>query len=444
METPICDFVRDYNRREALRLHMPGHKGVPGLGMEPLDITEIDGADSLYEAEGIIRRSEENAGRLFGCDTFYSTEGSSQCIRAMLYLAMLYGKSRGKRPLIAAARNVHKTFLSAAALLDLDVLWLMPEKGESYLSWNMTPTELERVLRTAPERPIAVYLTSPDYLGGMADIAGIARVCHDLGCLLIVDCAHGAYLRFLPQSAHPMDLGADLCCASAHKTLPVLTGGAYLHIGASVSEELSGSAKAALALFGSTSPSYLILQSLDRANRCLEGFPEALAGFLPRVEGLREKLKRKGYRLYGAEPMKITIHAKPAGFTGRELARELEKRNIVPEFSDPDYLVLMLTPQIGAEGLTRLEQALMEISFRAPLDTRPPRPGRGKRLLSIRQAMLSPTRRLPVERCGGRILGEASVGCPPAVPIVVCGEEIDADALACFRYYGVETCAVVR
>ena len=444
METPICDFVRDYNRREALRLHMPGHKGVPGLGMEPLDITEIDGADSLYEAEGIIRRSEENAGRLFGCDTFYSTEGSSQCIRAMLYLAMLYGKSRGKRPLIAAARNVHKTFLSAAALLDLDVLWLMPEKGESYLSWDMTPGEVERVLRAASERPAAVYLTSPDYLGGMADIAGIARVCHDLGCLLIVDCAHGAYLRFLPQSLHPMDLGADLCCASAHKTMPVLTGGAYLHIGASVSEELSGVAKTALALFGSTSPSYLILQSLDRANRCLEGFPEVLAGFLPRVEGLREKLKRKGYRLYGAEPMKITIHAKPAGFTGRELARELEKRNIVPEFSDPDYLVLMLTPEIGAEGLTRLEQALMEISFRAPLDTRPPRPGRGKRLLSIRQAMLSLTQRLPVEQCRGRILGEASVGCPPAVPIVVCGERIDENALACFRYYGVESCAVVR
>lgn len=444
METPICDFVREYHRRGALRLHMPGHKGVPGLGMEPLDITEIDGADSLYEAEGIIRSSEENAGRLFGCDTFYSTEGSSQCIRAMLYLAMLYGKNRGKRPLIAAARNVHKTFLSAAALLDLDVLWLMPEKGESYLSWSMTPGEVERVLRAAPERPAAVYLTSPDYLGGVADIAGIARVCHDLGCLLLVDCAHGAYLRFLPQSRHPMDLGADLCCASAHKTLPVLTGGAYLHISASCAEELSGTAKAALALFGSTSPSYLILQSLDRANRYLEGFPEALAGFLPCVEELREKLEGRGFRLYGGEPMKLTIHAKPMGYTGRELARELEKRNMVPEFADPDYLVLMLTPQTGEEGLTRLEQALSELPFRKPITAPPPRPGRGARRLSIRQAMLSPTQRLPAEQCVGQVLGEASVGCPPAVPIVVCGEEIDEGALACFRYYGVETCAVVR
>ena len=129
METPICDFVRKYAESEEIRLHMPGHKGKNLLGLEALDITEIDGADSLYEADGIIRQSEENASELFDCPTFYSTEGSSQCIRAMLYLAMLYGKSRGKRPLIAAARNVHKTFLSAAALLDLDVLWLMPEKG---------------------------------------------------------------------------------------------------------------------------------------------------------------------------------------------------------------------------------------------------------------------------------------------------------------------------
>ena len=443
METPICDFVRDYNRREALRLHMPGHKGVPGLGMEPLDITEIDGADSLYEADGIIRRSEENAGRLFGCDTFYSTEGSSQCIRAMLYLTMLHGKNKGKKPLIAAARNVHKTFLSAAALLDLDVLWLMPEKGESYLSWNMTPTELERVLRAAPERPTAVYLTSPDYLGGMADIAGIARVCHDLGCLLIVDCAHGAYLRFLPQSAHPMDLGADLCCASAHKTLPVLTGGAYLHIGASVSEELSGAAKTALALFGSTSPSYLILQSLDRANRYLETIPGTLREFLSGVDALRRRLTERGYCLYGTEPLKLTISAKPLGYTGRELAGELEKRNIIPEFADPDYLVLMLTPEIGAAGLKRLGEALLEIPFRMPIPMLPPRPGRGERVLSIREAMFSPARMVSVSDALGGVLAEASVGCPPAVPIVVCGERIDADAVNCFRYYGVERFRVV-
>ena len=123
MRTPILDFVQRYADAKALRLHMPGHKGMPLLGMEALDITEIEGADSLYEASGIIRESEENASTLFGCETFYSTEGSSHCIRAMLYLVRLHAKENGKKPLILAGRGAHKTFLSAAALLDLDVYW---------------------------------------------------------------------------------------------------------------------------------------------------------------------------------------------------------------------------------------------------------------------------------------------------------------------------------
>ena len=102
METPICDFVRRYAQSSALRLHMPGHKGVSLLGMEQMDITEICGADSLYEADGIIRQSEANASAIFGAKTFYSTEGSSQCIRAMLCLAVRYAGRMGRKPLIAA------------------------------------------------------------------------------------------------------------------------------------------------------------------------------------------------------------------------------------------------------------------------------------------------------------------------------------------------------
>ena len=146
MNTPICDFVRQYAETETLRLHMPGHKGNALLGMERLDITEIDGADSLYEATGIIRQSEANASALFGAETFYSTEGCSQCIRAMLYLAALHAKQQGRRPLIAAARNVHKSFISAAALLDLDVLWLYPDGQDSYLSCRLDAQTLDAQL----------------------------------------------------------------------------------------------------------------------------------------------------------------------------------------------------------------------------------------------------------------------------------------------------------
>ena len=444
MDTPVCDFVRSYAERNAVRLHMPGHKGNGNLGVEHLDITEINGADSLYEASGIIYRSEENASRLFGCKTFFSTEGSSQCIRAMLYLAMLYAKEQGRQPLIAAARNVHKTFLSAAALLDLDVMWLYPTRTESYLACHISPEELETALCCAVQKPAALYLTSPDYLGNLADIAGISEVCHRYGVLLLVDNAHGAYLRFLNPSLHPIDLGADLCCDSAHKTLPVLTGGAYLHLSASVENRLAEQGKHALALFGSTSPSYLILQSLDSANVYLDGYSEKLCDFLVLVNGLKRDLEAQGYCLTGQEPLKITISVKSYGYTGTELSDILLDQNIVCEFADPDFLVLMLTPEIGAAGIRRLRDALLGIPEKNPLSLAQPPFQKGEKALSIRDAMFSSSEVIPILDSQGRILAAPSVGCPPAVPILVCGEKIDLCAVELFRYYGIQTISVVR
>ena len=440
MTTPICDFARRYAERDALRLHMPGHKGAGFLGVEQWDITEIDGADSLYEAAGIIRESEDNASTLFGAPTFYSTEGSSQCIRAMVYLVALHAKKQGKRPLIMAGRNAHKTFLSAVALLDVEVKWLLPKEGESYLSCKVSAEDVAAQLSAMEEKPTAVYLTSPDYLGNVADVAAIAAVCHRYGVLLVVDNAHGAYLKFLQPSRHPMDLGADMCCDSAHKTFPVLTGGAYLH----VSEEFAPQCKNALQLFGSTSPSYLIMESLDAANQYLaDGYSEKLAAFAEKVQGLKARLAALGYTLQGDEPMKVTIAAKGYGYTGEELAAVLEKENIVCEFADRDFMVLMLTPELGEDGLQRLEEVLCAVEKKATIEEVPPAFHACTPVMSVREAMLSPSETVTVEESVGRVLAAASVGCPPAVPIVVCGERIDSEAAACFDYYGIKTCAVV-
>ena len=445
MNTPICDFARRYADSGALRLHMPGHKGAPLLGPEPYDLTEIDGADSLYEASGIIRESEENASSLFGCTTLYSTEGSSLCIRAMLYLTVIYARQKGQRPLIAAGRNAHKAFVSAAALLDLDVAWLYPEENASYLTCRPDPEKLDAFLARAPEKPAAVYITSPDYLGNTADIEGLARVCHRHGVLLLVDNAHGAYLKFLPRSQHPMDLGADLCCDSAHKTLPVLTGGAYLHLASGLPELFFRQAKNALCLFGSTSPSYLILQSLDRANPYLaEGYRERLAAFTEEMGALKDRLIGHGYTLRGVEPLKLTLAAKDFGYPGTALAALLREGGIVCEFADPDFLVLMLTPETGSAGLAMLEKALLSLPRRPALSEKAPDFCRPEKVMSIREASLSPSEIVPVSACAGRVLAAANVGCPPAVPIVVCGERIDEAALRCFAYYGIKDCAVVK
>ena len=435
MDTPICDFVSCYAKSGTLRMHMPGHKGSARLGMEHLDITEIDGADSLYEAEGIIRRSEENAGSLFGARTFYSTEGSSQCIRAMLYLAQLHARESGRKPLIAAGRNAHKTFMSAAALLDLQVEWLYPKEGQTYLTCALPADQLETQIRQCSELPAAVYITSPDYLGNRADIAAIAEVCRRYGMLLLVDNAHGAYLKFLEKSIHPMDLWADMCCDSAHKTLPVLTGGAYLHISRRLPKAYAEKAKAAMALFGSTSPSYLTLASLDACNQYLtENYSEKLRAYIACVEAAKAELSARGWQVEKSDPLRITLRAFP-GMSGQALAEHLRKHGAECEYADRDHLVLMVTPENRAEDLGRLLAALSSLSPAPAQEIHLPMPV-SRQVVSIREAVMGASETIPACESVGRICASPLVACPPAIPIVVSGEVITQDAVALLDYYG--------
>lgn len=438
MNTPVADFVQRYAKAGTARLHMPGHKGRCFLGCEPWDITEIHGADALYEAEGILAESEQNAAALFGSQrTCYSTEGSSQCIRAMLYLAVAASDSHT----VVAARNVHRAFVSAAALLDLEIRWLWPEESRSLCGCPISPAQLEETLHSLPEPPAAVYLTSPDYLGGMAQIPALAQVCHQHGTLLLVDNAHGAYLRFLQPSLHPLDLGADLCCDSAHKTLPVLTGGAYLHLSPTAPAQLAPLAKSALGLFGSTSPSYLTLASLDLCNRYLaEGYPQRLAEAVERLAELRERLTAAGWRVEPSDPLRVTVAA-PRGVTGQELAGQLRRQGVECEYADRDFLVLMATPENTPEELAQAAAALGQ----CPGEANPPQLplARGERACSIRQAAFAPRETVDAAHSLGRVCGLPTVGCPPAIPIAVSGERITPEALALFAYYGIEQVEVL-
>ena len=443
MDMPIYDFLRRYNDADMARFHMPGHKGKPFLGCEPLDITEVHGADALYEADGIIAQSEANATALFGSRrTLYSTEGSSQCIRAMLYLALTCRSNRAA-PVIVAARNVHKAFVYAAALLDFEVAWLWPEESRSLCGCPVSPETLEKTLAALPAPPAAVYLTSPDYLGGMADIAALAEVAHRHGTILAVDNAHGAYLRFLSPSRHPLDLGADLCCDSAHKTLPVLTGGAYLHIGKCAPAAMAERAKSALALFGSTSPSYLTLASLDLCNRYLaEDHPARLEATARRLSALRETLTVRGWRVEDSDPLRLTVAA-PAGLPGTALAERLRQGGVECEYADRDFLVLMATPENDTADFDRLLAALGE--NHAPYAPPAPLPlAKGERACSVREALFATQETVPAEASLGRVCGAPTVACPPAIPIAVSGEVIGPEALALFRHYGMETVDVLQ
>ena len=450
MNTPICDFVRTYSGRNPIRFHMPGHKGRsadPDRDRMPLyaaDITEVEGADVLYAARGCIRESEENAGSLFGsARTLYSTEGSSLCIRAMLYLAVMHAKLQGRKPKIAAGRNAHRVFLDTAALLDLDVEWL--GGGGDLLRAEISVEELKRLFADPLTAPAAVYITRPDYLGNCTDLEALSELCHRHNALLLVDNAHGAYLKFLESAEHPLDCGADLCCDSAHKTLPVLTGGAYLHASWNCPEELLGMLERAMALFASTSPSWLILQSLDACNARLDAdYPARIRERAGELERVKRNLRQQGWEQSGDEPLKLTLCPKSKGYTGTELAGILQERGIVCEFSDPDYLVLMITPENTGEELKQLLSVLRDLPESVPIMTRAPATGRPVPVLRPHEVLFRPFEHIPAEDSVGRILASPGVSCPPAVPIVTCGERIDDKALELFRYYGIEFCDVVK
>lgn len=468
MTTPIVDFVRRYAQSGTSRLHMPGHKGQSLLGFEPWDITEIKGADELYGADGIIAQSEANATRLFGTvHTYYSTEGSSQCIRAMLCLALQAAPAAGQRPVLLAARNAHKALLYAAALLDFDIQWLWPapQDAGALCSCPVSAAKLTGALQGLVQqgkRPFGVYITSPDYLGGVQDIAALAEVCRDFDVPLLVDNAHGAYLRFLPQGGqHPIALGAAMCCDSGHKTLPVVTGGAYLHLGKNAPVQDEAAVRNALALFGSTSPSYLILQSLDKCNQILsEGYPLRLLQCCGHLARLRRELNEAaaakhcpGPLALESEPLKVTLDAAVLGLSGTELAEKLRAAKIECEYADPRYLVLMFTPDNPPQDFERLSAAVLRIAEELAGPVTLPEETAGEfaelerglhRRCTIRQAVFAPQEQLPAEQAVGRICAMPTVSCPPAIPIVVSGEQITPAAAAWMKRYHVEEVSVIR
>lgn len=441
MKTPIVSFLKSYQEKSPVRMHMPGHKGCGILGFEGMDLTEIYGADELFAAEGIIKESEQNASSLFGCPTYYSTQGSTLCIQTMCTILCQDAKSKGKKPKILAGRNAHRSFIHAAALLDFEIAWLYG--NSDYLSCTISTETLEKEI--VENNPTAVYLTNPDYLGNLLDIKSLASICKKHDVLLAIDNAHGAYLRFLEPSLHPIDLGADLCCDSAHKTLPVLTGGAYLHLSDSLNQVWANDVKHFMEYFSSTSPSYLIMASLDAANEVLETtFKKSLSECIQRVDVLKNALIQHGYTILSGEPMKITISTKEFGYTGNEIANLLMECDIYPEFYDSDYIVLMPSPYNTKDDLKRLETCLCKIERKSVVFNSFPKLERARKVMNVRQALFAQSTMLEVSKSLGQVCSSVSVSCPPAILPVIPGEVISESSVEVMKYYGIETVRVVK
>lgn len=436
MNAPICEFVEKYIGKSPARLHMPGHKGIASrLGAEPFDITEVKGADYLYEASGIIGESEKNCSQLFGSGaTFYSCEGSSLSVKTMVTLAALARKDKSRRGEIIAARNCHVSFISGCILADVVPVWVYG--GDSLCSCDIDVSQVEAAVEASPS-PCGVYVTSPDYLGNAAPVGELSEICKKHGIPLLVDNAHGAYLKFMERDTHPLTLGADICCDSAHKTLPVLTGGGYLHISKNADGSFRQNAKKIMSLYGSTSPSFLILQSLDRCNLTLsEGYGKKLEETARKVSRLGDIINRKGFEAHTFEPLKLTVFPKGGGLTGEQAAELLRKKGAEPEYADSDSLVMMFSPMNPDEDYRRVEAAFSGAGKLPPIPASRRVMPKLEMAMTPREAAFSRTELIPVELSAGRICAASAASCQPSVPLAVCGERLTSPAAEILKLSG--------
>lgn len=443
MKTPVYDFLKQYAESGMVRLHMPGHKGKLPYEMlreiSQYDITEIAGADSLFEADGILAQSEENAAMLYQTGTTcFLAGGSTLGIQTMLVCTCSPGDT------VIAARNAHKAFINTCALLDLRVRWILPDCRDSFgVSGTVTPEQVEAALSKGEAR--AVYITSPDYMGYMSDVKALAEVCRRYGVPLLVDNAHGAHLKFVAEDRHPISLGASMCCDSAHKTLPVLTGGAYLHIakGIPVSKE---TAKEKAALFGSTSPSYLILLSLDLCNAYLAERGKADFTKLSETSAvLRRSAREAGFSVQKGlyDDTKLTLDGADHGLSGAELAEHFRRMGVECEYAGERHVVFMLSPQNTAEDFSRFKEALLCAPYGGRQFVTPDfvLPALA---MTPRKAAFAPAERIRVEGACGRIAAQTRITCPPGVPIVTAGERIDKFTIKFLKNSGISFINVVK
>lgn len=443
MKTPIYDFISANSVIDFSRLYMPGHKGrIPfWTDFNPqFDITEITNADQLFEPNGIISQSEENAAALYGAKhTSYSAGGSTLCIQAMLTLACREGGE------IIAARNVHSSFVNSCALLNLTPHFVMPVPNDNFfVSGEIATAQIEAAIKAHPLSK-AVYITSPDYLGCMSDVAAIAALCKRYNLPLIVDNAHGAHLKHTKKDCHPITLGATMCCDSAHKTLPVLTGGAYLHINPH-SNLTKADVKAAMQLFGSTSPSYLILTSLDLNNRYLES--SARSDFIKlesNVQKLEELALTKGLTTISSnhDVTKLALDSYQIGYTGDQLFRHFQSFGIEAEYSAMRHVVLMLSPFNSMRDFERLADAISRLIKAEPI-SEPNNFSLPKSVCSIREAVFGNKVEIPIDDAVGRIAAQIKIKCPPGVPIVIPGEIIDVKTQKLLKKSSIFTLSVVE
>lgn len=444
----LYDKLSDYNKKGMAPFHMPGHKrNTALLGHElpyQIDITELPGFDNLQAPAGVLRDTAALAERLYGARRAYPLVGGS----TVGLLAAIHSiVRRGDK--VIMARNCHKSVYNAVELFELRPVYLIPETDEmTGIAGSVWPGQVRAAMHRHPEARL-VIVTSPTYEGVVSDIAAICDAAHQEGVPVLVDAAHGAHLGFsehFPRSA--VHCGADLVVTSLHKTLPALTQCAL----ALTSGELVDDSRlqASVNLFQTSSPSYVLLASIDRCLRLLDedsprlfkAYVKSLGAFSEAVTGLQKLrvlccgaddiARHSGF--YGFDPGKIVIDTGSTALSGTALTALLrEQKGIELEMAGAGYAVAMTSIADKKEAFTRLAGALLELDQMDGLTCRE-RPINmaftlPKRLKSVTEAAAIKGGFKALDQAIGRMSQEYVWAYPPGIPYLVPGEMIGDDVV---------------
>lgn len=435
-ELSLAETLGAYAAKDAARFHMPGHKGrgLTGFWRPELarwDVTEISGTDNLHSPEGPILEAERAASKAFGsAHTLFLVNGSTAGVIAMILLA----KERGS---ILMDRECHSSAISGVALADAEVEFITPRFHEKLGRPGVISSEKldEALIRSGAK---SVLITTPNYYGLCADLPALSQVAKKHGAWLMVDAAHGAHFPFsegLPQSPAGF---ADIWVNSAHKTLNALNQAALLHLSENISLPR---ARQMLAMVETTSPSYLIMASLDWARYCAAA-PGVWDWHIERIMRVRGRIDAlPGLRVPYLDAVgeagvadvdctRIVVDTRGRGITGFDTARFLEERGVVPEMAERGAVVLITTPADPNEWYDRLVSALGDLPFGEAVFG-------GQRALPLplrcmltREAVFAPCEYIPLRGAKGRILARSIGLYPPGCAVVAPGEKLGEEQLA--------------
>lgn len=349
----LYEALLEYKTKDMSSFHTPGHKNNFFKNLTKFDYTELTSTDDLYNPTGAIKVMEEKATKLFGSGySLASATGCTLCIQAMI---KLFCKSNSK---IICSKMVHKSAVNIMSLLNITPIWLTLKTNADNFFLSPSCEEIEYFLEKNHSDVSAVYITSPDYYGTVADVPSISKICKKYDVPLLVDNAHGAHFMFLKPNIHPLNLGADAVADSLHKTLPVLTGGALLHVKDRKYLEL---AKKCMSFFGSSSPSFPIMVSIDLCLNWLQDY--GVSEFLKLKETVKEiniLAENCGIIIpkHTHDQTRFCFNLKNIGITGKECAEHFRKHKVEVEFCTQDFVVLIPSPFNTERDFTRLKEAL--------------------------------------------------------------------------------------